>query len=61
MSYAALNTEIARQHTRELYAEAAQRRLARIATCCKPLYLAARFAALRERLAHRHTVAACCS
>jgi hypothetical protein len=61
MSYSPMNAAVAREHARELQSAAAQRRLARIATCCKPSYLAARFAELRERLAHRSAAAACCS
>ena len=60
MTYSPMNAAVAREHARELEAAASQRRLARLATCCKPSYLAARFAELRERLAHRGAVAACC-
>ena len=58
MSYSAMNVEVARLHAHELQAEAGRRRLARIASCCRPSYLAARFAELRERLTPR-TAAAC--
>ena len=61
MSYSSITAEVARFHAQDLQAEAGRRRLARIASCCRPSYLAARYAELRERLAHRNTVAACCS
>lgn len=63
MSYQPMIVELAREHTRDLHAEACRRRLARIASCCKPSYVAARLARLRERLAHRHSrgLGACCS
>jgi hypothetical protein len=61
MSYSPITVEVARFHTQDLRAEAGRRRLARVAACCKPSYLAARFAELRGRLVHRDVVAACCS
>lgn len=61
MSYSPITVEVARFHAQDLQAEAGRRRLAHLAACCRPSYLAARFAELRERLAHRDVVAACCS
>jgi hypothetical protein len=61
MSYSPITVEVARYHAEDLQAEAGHRRLARLAACCKPSFLAARFAELRERLAQRDVVAACCS
>ena len=61
MSYSPITVEVARFHSEDLQREAGRRRLARLASCCKPSYLAARFAGLRERLAHRDAVAAGCS
>ena len=58
MTYSPFNVELAHQHARELRAEAGRRRLARIAACCRPSYLAARFTELRERLTPR-TAASC--
>jgi hypothetical protein len=52
---------LAQDHVGTLRAEAARDRLARIAACCRPSALAARFAALRERLAARTAPAACCA
>jgi hypothetical protein len=60
MSYSALNVEVARLHARELQAEAGLRRLARVASCCKPSYLAARFTELRERLTPRPAAVCSC-
>ena len=60
MSYSPMHAAVAREHARELQAVASRHRLARLATCCKPSYLAARIADLRERLAHRHAATACC-
>ena len=53
-------TTLAHQHIADIQASAGRRRLARLAACCKPSYVAERFAALRERLAGR-TAAACCA
>ena len=61
MSYSPITVEVARFHSEDLQREAGRRRLARLVSCCKPSYLAARFAELRERLVHRDTGAACCS
>lgn len=63
MSYSPMIAELAREHARDLHAEAGRRRLARLASCCRPSYLAARLTELRERLARRHASepAACCS
>lgn len=61
MSYSPITVEVARFHAQDLRAEAGRRRLAHLAACCKPGYLANRFAELRERLTHRSTVAACSS
>ena len=53
--------KLAREHARDLRTEASQRRLARLASCCRPSYLAARLTELRERLTRRDAVAACCT
>lgn len=61
MIHPELITALTREHIGTLHAEAAAHRLARIAACCRPSALAARIAALRERLAARTQVAACCA
>jgi hypothetical protein len=53
MSYSPITAEVARFHTLDLRAEAGRRRLAHLASCCRPSYLAARLAELRQRLARR--------
>lgn len=59
-----INTEIsallAGERARDITIEATRRRLVAIATCCRPSYVAAKLADLRDRLRHRSTVAACC-
>jgi hypothetical protein len=52
---------IAREHIADIHATAGRRRLARLAACCKPSYLAERLAVLRDRLAGRTAAAACCA
>ncbi len=52
---------LASEHARELQNEAARSRLAHLATCCRPSYLRARFAELRDRLAGRGDSTVCCA
>lgn len=62
MLHPALSQALATAHARELHLEARRGRLARLAACCRPSYLAQRLAALRERLArHDQTAPVCCS
>ena len=61
MNHPDLIAALAQDRISTLRADAARDRLARIAACCRPSALAARFAELRERLAHGNAAAACCS
>lgn len=55
----ALSVMAAHDRSRELQRRAAQHRLARLARCCRPSYLAGRLAALRHRLTVPRTTVCC--
>jgi hypothetical protein len=61
MNHPDLIAALAQDRISTLRADAARDRLARIAACCRPSALAARFAALRDRLTVRTEAAACCA
>ena len=57
-----LTQAVAHEHVRELQIQASRGRLARLAACCRPSYLARRLAAARERFVRQDAAAlACCS
>jgi hypothetical protein len=56
-----LSVMAAHDRSREMQSWAAQRRLARLARCCRPSYLAKRLSSMRERLAARRGRAVCCA